>query len=125
MTLISAINSVVDDVLQASSVPIYKLVVDGVDISSKVNNRLGQMRIENKRGFEVDTLDLTLSDHDGLLEIPSKGAVIQAWLGWQHSGLVYKGSYIVKEVEHSGAPDTLRIRATSADMKKSLKQKGT
>ena len=75
------------------------------------------MRIENKRGFEVDTLDLTLSDHDGLLEIPSKGAVIQAWLGWQHSGLVYKGSYIVKEVEHSGAPDTLRIRATSADMK--------
>ncbi|MDU6099479.1 MAG: contractile injection system protein, VgrG/Pvc8 family [Acinetobacter sp.] len=123
MTLISAINSVVDDVLQASSVPIYKLVVDGVDISSKVNNRLGQMRIENKRGFEVDTLDLTLSDHDGLLEIPSKGAVIQAWLGWQHSGLVYKGSYIVKEVEHGGAPDTLRIRATSADMKKSLKQK--
>ena len=123
MTLISAINSVVDDVLQASSVPIYKLVVDGVDISSKVNNRLGQMRIENKRGFEVDTLDLTLSDHDGLLEIPSKGAVIQAWLGWPHSGLVYKGSYIVKEVEHGGAPDTLRIRATSADMKKSLKQK--
>ena len=42
MTLISAINSVVDDVLQASSVPIYKLVVDGVDISSKVNNRLGK-----------------------------------------------------------------------------------
>ena len=87
MTVISALNSVVDDVLQASSVPIYRLVVDGVDISSKVNNRLGQMRIENKRGFEVDTLDLTLSDHDGLLEIPSKGAVIQAWLGWQHSGL--------------------------------------
>ena len=123
MTVLSTINDLASDLLQANPVPIFKLVVDGLDISSKINNRLMQMRIENKRGFEVDTLDLTLTDHDGLLEIPIKGAVIQAWIGWQHSGLVYKGSYIVKEAEHSGAPDTLRIRATSADMKKSLKLK--
>lgn len=123
MTILSILNDVVDDILQANPVPIYKLVVDGLDISSKINNRLLQMRIENKRGFEVDTLDITLSDHDGLLEIPSKGAVLQAWMGWQHSGLVYKGSFIVKEAEHAGAPDQLRIRATSADMKKTLKQK--
>lgn len=123
MTILSSLNSIVDDVLQANPVPIFKLVVDGLDISSKVNNRLMQMRIENKRGFEVDTLDLSLSDHDGLLEIPVKGAVIQAWIGWQHLGLIYKGSYVVKEAEHAGAPDVLRIRATSADMKKTLKQK--
>lgn len=123
MTILSAINSVVDDVLQANAVPIYRLSVDGLDISSKVNNRMMQMRIENKRGFEADTLDLTLSDHDGLLEIPSKGAIIQAWIGWQLNGLVYKGSFVVKEVEHAGAPDVLRIRATSGDMKKSLKKK--
>lgn len=123
MSIVSTLTSVVDDVLQANPVPIFKLIVDGLDISSKVNNRLMQMRIENKRGFEVDTLDLSLSDHDGLLEIPVKGAVIQAWIGWQHSGMVYKGSYVVKEAEHGGAPDVLRIRATSADMKKSLKQK--
>ncbi|WP_049082771.1 MULTISPECIES: contractile injection system protein, VgrG/Pvc8 family [Acinetobacter calcoaceticus/baumannii complex] len=123
MTILSTLNSVVDDVLQANAVPIYRLSVDGLDISSKINNRLVQMRIENKRGFETDTLDLTLSDHDGLLEIPSKGAVIQAWIGWQLTGLVYKGSFVVKEVEHAGAPDVLRIRATSGDMKKSLKKK--
>ncbi|MCZ3210685.1 contractile injection system protein, VgrG/Pvc8 family [Acinetobacter baumannii] len=123
MTILSAINSAVDDVLQANAVPIYRLSVDGLDISSKVNNRMMQMRIENKRGFEADTLDLTLSDHDGLLEIPSKGAIIQAWISWQLNGLVYKGSFVVKEVEHAGAPDVLRIRATSGDMKKSLKKK--
>lgn len=123
MTILSTLNSVVDDVLQANAVPIYRLSVDGIDISSKINNRLVQMRIENKRGFETDTLDLSLSDHDGLLEIPSKGAVIQAWIGWQLTGLVYKGSFVVKEVEHAGAPDVLRIRATSGDMKKSLKKK--
>lgn len=123
MTVLSTINDLANDVLKANPVPIFKLIVDGLDISSKINNRLIQMRIENKRGFEVDTLDLSLSDHDCLLQIPNKGAILQAWIGWQHSGLVYKGSYIVKEVEHAGAPDVLRIRATSADMKKSLKQK--
>lgn len=123
MTVLDTLNTITDDMLQSDPQAIFSLWVDGINISSKVNNRLMQMRIENKRGFEVDTLDLTLSDHDGLLEIPSKGAVIEAWLGWQHSGLVYKGSYIVKEAEHSGAPDSLRIRATSADMKKTLKQK--
>lgn len=123
MTVLSTLNDLANDVLKANPVPIFKLIVDGLDISSKINNRLIQMRIENKRGFEVDTLDLSLSDHDGLLQIPNKGAILQAWIGWQHSGLVYKGSYIVKEVEHAGAPDVLRIRATSADMKKSLKQK--
>lgn len=117
------LQNLADDIVQADPQPIFRVVVDGMDISTKLNNRLVQMRIENKRGFEVDSLDLTLSDHDGLLEIPNKGAVIEAWLGWQHSGLVYKGSYIVKEAEHSGTPDTLRIRATSADMKKTLKQK--
>jgi phage protein D len=81
-----------------------------------------QMRIENKRGFEVDMLDFTFRSRRFAAN-PKQRCSLQAWIGWQHSGLVYKGSYIVKEVEHAGAPDVLRIRATSADMKKSLKQK--
>lgn len=88
MTVLSTLNDLANDVLKANPVPIFKLIVDGLDISSKINNRLIQMRIENKRGFEVDTLDLSLSDHDGLLTIPNKGAILQAWIGWQHSGLV-------------------------------------
>lgn len=123
MTLLTTLSSTVKGVLNSYPKAIFKLVVDGIDISSKVNNRLIQMRIENKRGLEIDTLDLSLSDHDGLLNIPSKGAVIEAWLGWDVTGLVYKGSYIVKEAEHSGAPDILRLRATSADLKTTLKQK--
>lgn len=123
MNISSVASAIVKDIAMASPKPIYCITVDNNDISLNLITRLMQLRIENKRGFEVDTLDLTLSDHDGMLQIPSKGAVIKAWIGWQHSGLVYKGSYIVKEVEHSGAPDTLRIRATSADMKASLKQK--
>ena len=102
---------------------IYRLLVDGVDIGTKFQDRLISLTITDNRGMESDALEVTLSDHDGLLNLPPKDAVIQAWIGWSNTGLVYKGLYKVKEVEHSGAPDVLTIRATSADLKTGLKQK--
>lgn len=102
---------------------IYRLLVDGVDIGTKFQDRLISLTITDNRGMESDALEVTLSDHDGLLNLPPKDAVIQAWIGWSNTGLVYKGLYKVKEVEHSGAPDILTIRASSADLKSGLKQK--
>ena len=91
----------------AYAVPSFRLTVDGTD----------------NRGIEADQLTLTLSDHDGLLAIPPKGAVLRLWLGWSDTGLVDKGTYTVDETEHSGAPDVLSIRARSADLRKGLKTK--
>lgn len=102
---------------------IFRLLVDGVDIGTKFQDRLNSLTITDNRGMESDALEVTLSDHDGLLNLPPKDAVIQAWIGWSNTGLVYKGLYKVKEVEHSGAPDILTIRASSADLKSGLKQK--
>jgi len=102
---------------------IYRLLVDGVDIGTKFQDRLNSLTITDNRGMESDALEVTLSDHDGLLNLPPKDAVIQAWIGWSNTGLVYKGLYKVKEVEHSGAPDIVTIRASSADLKSGLKQK--
>ncbi|MNX18162.1 phage late control protein GPD [compost metagenome] len=73
--------------------------------------------------MEADQLDITLSDHDGRLTIPPKGAVLQVWLGWSDTGLIDKGTYTVDETEHSGAPDQLSIRARSADLRAGLKVK--
>jgi len=44
----------------------------------------------------IDQLDIQLSDHDGQLAIPPKGAVIRLWLGWSDTGLVDKGTYTTK-----------------------------
>ena len=96
--------------------PIYRLVVDGHDITSKVDNRLESLTLTDNRGFEADQLDLVLHDHDGRLAIPPLKASIQVWLGWEASGLIDKGTYTVDEVAHSGAPDKLTIRARSADL---------
>ena len=105
------------------SVPAYRLTVDGVDIAHLVSPRLMNMDLTDNRGIEADQLTITLSDHDGLLSIPPKGAVLRLWLGWSDTGLVDKGTYTVDETEHSGAPDVLSIRARSADLRKGLKVK--
>lgn len=124
MGIISTVGNMIGDALDNSyQHAIYKLEVDGRVINAEAINRFMSMTITDNRGLESDTIEIQLSDHDGKLDIPSKGAVIQAWIGWSNEGLVYKGKYTVKEVEHAGAPDVLTLRATSADLKSSLKQK--
>src|SRR5690554_170394 len=103
--------------------PLCKVLVDGRDITGQIEKRLVDLQLTDNRGMEADTLDLLLSDHDGRLAIPPRNASIELWLGWSHTGLVYKGSYTVDETEHSGAPDVLSIRARSADLRASLKVK--
>nr|WP_269812282.1 phage late control D family protein [Pseudomonas monteilii] len=107
----------------AYPVPAFRITVDGNDIAMRIAPRLMSLQLTDNRGLEADQLSITLSDHDGLLKIPPRGAVIRLWLGWSDTGLVDKGSYIVDETEHSGAPDVLSIRARSADLRKGLKTK--
>jgi phage protein D len=103
--------------------PICRLLVNGTDITAAIEQRLVSIELTDNRGMEADQLDIQLSDHDGLLAIPPRGAVLRLWLGWSDTGLVDKGSYTVDETEHSGAPDVLNIRARSADLRGNLKTK--
>lgn len=93
------------------------------DITQVVNDRFMSMTISDNRGFEADMLELELSDHDGLLELPPRNAAIQVAIGWHSSLLVDKGKYLVDEIQFSGAPDRVSIRARSADLKGSLSEK--
>ncbi len=78
----------------AYPVPAFRLSVDDLDIAQKISPRLMSMELTDNRGVEADQLTITLSDHDGLLTIPPKGAVLRLWLGWSDTGLVDKGTYI-------------------------------
>lgn len=100
--------------------PIYKLVVDGKDITSGVRGRLIGLTLTDNRGFESDRLEITLDDSDGRLAIPTRGAEIRVAFGWADTGLVDKGSYTIDGIGHSGSPDILTIRANSAELRSGL-----
>lgn len=103
--------------------PIFRVEVDGVDISPVMASRLMSLSIKDNRGLVVDSVDIELDDSDGLLTIPPKGAIIQVWLGWSNKGLVDKGKYKVESTSHRGAPDVLSISAMANDVSEGLKQK--
>ena len=109
----------------AAQRPDYLLVVNGQNITPRLASRLVDLRLRESRGDEADQLDITLDDSDGRMAIPSKGATIALSLGWASTGLVDKGTFIVDETEHTGAPDQIRISARSADMAKTLRTRAS
>ncbi|CNK45904.1 phage late control D family protein [Yersinia enterocolitica] len=100
--------------------PAFMLTLGGHDITANLSRRLISLTMTDNRGFEADQLDIELDDCDGLVAMPVRGAVLSLFLGWQGTALMGKGQFTVDEIEHRGAPDTLTIRARSADFRGSL-----
>ena len=91
------------------------------DISLLISSRLMSLTLTDNRGFEADQLDIQLDDSDGKLALPARGALLSLGMGWKGAPMIFKGEYTGDEVEHSGAPDSITIRARSADLRGSLK----
>ena len=127
--MLNKLNSVTGIAIAAAEnftdypVPIFRVEVDGFDISPEIATRLMSLTVKDNRGLVVDSVDLELDDSDGLLAIPPKGAIIQVWLGWSNTGLIDKGKYKVDSTSHRGAPDVLSISAMANDVSEGLKQK--
>jgi len=102
-----------------------RLMLNDQDISQRIRPRLIELTLNEARADEADQLEMRLSDHDGQLAIPSRGARLALALGWQQRGLIDKGSYTVDEIEHSGAPDVLTLRARSTDLSHGARQRKT
>lgn len=100
--------------------PDFTVTIEGKDRTLTLANRLMNLTLTDNRGFEADQLDIELDDADGLLEMPRRGAMINLALGWKGAPLFSKGSFVVDEIEYSGAPDKLTLRARSADFRQTL-----
>jgi phage protein D len=103
-------------------IPAFKITLDGQDITAKFAPRLVNLSLTECRSDNADELNITLSDTDGHLVLPAKGARINVQIGWQESGLVDKGIFTVDEIEHSGTPDVLTLRARTASLIDTFRQ---
>ncbi len=103
--------------------PAFRITLGGKDITATVNPRLVSLVLSQCRGDEADQLDLTLDDTDGRLELPRTGVEFSLAIGWAGADLTPKGTFTVDEVEHSGAPDQVQIRARSADLRAGLRNR--
>lgn len=100
--------------------PSAELTIDGKRFGTQAMSRIISISLTDKRGFEADELTIELDDHDGTIAIPKTGSKITLKLGYQETGLVEKGEYLVSEFTASGSPDRLSITARAADLAEAL-----
>lgn len=98
------------------AVPAWRVVLDGKDLTERLRPRLLDLTLTETRGGEADQLDLRIHDHDGAMALPPRGVELSVAIGWRDAGLIEKGTFRVDEVEHSGSPDIITVRARSADL---------
>lgn len=91
--------------------PAFKVKANGTDITDKLNERLISLRLTDESGDNADEVDIALSDHgEEELAIPEPGTELEVSLGYDGT-LVEMGKYIIDEIEITGPPDTVNIRA--------------
>jgi uncharacterized protein len=103
-----------DDTRSGMLRPVFKVAVGGTDVTRRLESHLSSMTLVACREDHADQLELEFEDTAGRIAMPRKGVSVEVALGFDTTGMCLQGSYVVDEVEHRGAPDTITVRARSA-----------
>lgn len=97
--------------------PVFKITVNGSDITSKISDRLLSLTLTDEAGVNSDRIELVLDDRDERLEIPPMRATMDVQLGYSDR-LVPKGAYTIEEVQITGAERRMTLRGTAVGASK-------
>lgn len=99
--------------------PDFQLLANGVDITATIRERLISIALTDATGIDSDTLEIQLASPPARpVRRPPRGAELQLSLGYDGS-LTKMGLFVVDEVELSGWPEAISIRARGAPFDKS------
>lgn len=96
--------------------PVWRIEADNKDITASLAGRLLELTINDRRGLESDTLDITLDDSDGQIKWPRRGVTLQVYLGYEGMRLYDHGRYVVDEIGYDGPPDRMSLRCKAPDL---------
>ena len=95
--------------------PEYRLLANQADITNAIRRRFISLRYTDEAGLDSDMLEIVLADHDTErpIEIPPTGAELELFLGYDGQAERI-GMFVCDEVELSGWPGQMTIRARAA-----------
>ncbi len=94
--------------------PGFRITADGNEATSVFRDRLVRLEVVDEAGLQSDMVEIELADTGPVqIALPRTGVELDIWLGY-HPALSRMGLYIVDEVEMSGPPDRMLIRAHAA-----------
>lgn len=100
--------------------PDFKLLANSADITATVQDRLISLRFTDEAGMESDVLEIRLEDADPLrpIQLPPTGGELELFLGYDGAAQ-RMGLFVVDDIELSGWPGEMTIRARAAPFEKS------
>ncbi len=108
--------------------PGWVLEYEGKDITKDVSPYILNITYSDILKGEADNLDISLEDRNHQWKNgwwPQKGDKVRLAIGYKTEALVNCGVFQVDEVELSGPPDTVNLRALSAGVKEALRTQNT
>lgn len=101
--------------------PGYKITINGKNKTDIFKGRLIRITVTDNAGFSADQVDIELDDAADDLPLPKTKTKLQVWLGLKGETLIDKGVYTIDEISHTGPPDKVSIKGSSADFHSELK----
>lgn len=98
------------------------ITINGTPVAGLFWEKLVSVSITDREGARSDTIELELEDGPPHIEIPQDGDVIQAWLGYEETGVEYMGAYTIADVDVDILPWKIKVRGEAADMTAPLKE---
>jgi hypothetical protein len=106
-----------------------KLTYNKTDISEDLAPHLVNFSCTDHASGKADDLQITLEDKAGLWRadwVPEKGATVEAVIqaqNWEKTGLeeLPLGTFEIDEIESSGPPETVKVKAVSVPVSSSLR----
>ncbi|CAO3418798.1 phage late control D family protein [Azospirillum doebereinerae] len=101
--------------------PAFRLLAGGADITANIKDRLLSLTYHDEAETKSDRLTIKLDDRPNRetgahVALPVMGTKLALSLGYEETGMVAMGSFIVDDIKYNGAPATLEVGAKAADM---------
>lgn len=102
--------------------PDFNIVAEEGFIIEDLKNRLISLRITDEPGNTSDEAEICFNYKNGTLEFTGN---LKVFLGYKETGLLPMGVYVANEVIVQSPPQTVKIKAHAANLKKSLKEQAS
>lgn len=102
----------------------FRVLSNGSDVTAPIADRLIGITVTDASGETADTAEIEIDDRDYLVALPAVGAVLKIAMGLGNE-LVELGQFVVDEIGGTVGPDTMSIKAKSADMRAAIKSAKT
>lgn len=104
--------------------PTFRVLANSQDITAVIVDRFVSLSLTDETGITSDMLEIVLADGDPAAPIqkPPKGAELEVFLGYDGAN-ERMGMFVCDEIEYSGWPQEMTIRARGAIFDKTPKGK--